>query len=146
MTKRLLILFLVFCSTITFGQTIDLNQLTGTWYCYKASQGTTDMTETYKDHYSTFNKDLTYIEERRYYYNTYTCTYTVDKKSNTISFNGGKSVTKYPKAKVPMKDLVQYYGQQDEIIVLLDKENLIILLKKGGELQGDTKLFYRRDK
>ena len=125
---------------------IDLNQLTGTWYCYKATQGTTDMTEMYKDHYSTFQADLKYIEERRYYFNTYSCTYIIDKKTKTISFKGGISTTKYPNAKVPMKDLVQSFGKQKEIIVTLDKDNLVILLKKAGELQGDTKLFYRRDK
>ncbi|MES2679277.1 MAG: hypothetical protein V4635_05300 [Bacteroidota bacterium] len=137
---------LTFCWTIFSGQTIDFNQLTGTWYCYKATQGATDMTEIYRDHYSTFNPDLTYIEERRYYYNTYTCTYKLDKKTKTIAFQGGVSTTKYPNARVPMQDLVQYFGIQNEIIVSLDKDNLVVLLKKGGELQGDTKLFYRRGK
>ena len=104
------------------------------------------MTEMYKDHYSTFQADLKYIEERRYYFNTYSCTYSIDKKTKTISFKGGISTTKYPNAKVTMKDLVQSFGKQNEVIVTLDKDNLVILLKKGGELKGDTKLFYRRDK
>ncbi len=146
MIKKLLLIFLTFSSTIILGQTIDFYQLTATWYCYKASQGTIDMTETYRDHYSTFNSDLTYTEERRYYFNIYTCTYKLDKKTKTISFQGGVSTTKYPNAKVPMKDLIQKFGKESEIIVSLDKGNLVILLKKGGELQADTKLFYRRDK
>jgi hypothetical protein len=104
------------------------------------------MTESYKDHYSTFKTDSSYIEERRYYYNTYTCSYKLDKKTKTISFKGGVSVTKFPKAKIPMNDQVDKLGKENEYILSLDKNNLILLLKKGGELQGDTKLFYRRDK
>jgi hypothetical protein len=145
-TKKIHILLLSLCSTIVFGQAIDFNQLNGTWYCYKATQGTTDMTDMYKDHYATFKADFKYIEERRYYYNTYSGIYKLDKTSKQISFKNMVSVTKFPKAKVPMKDQIDKYGKESEFIFSLDKDNLVILLKKGGELQGDTKLFYRRDK
>ena len=104
------------------------------------------MTESYKDHYAIFKADLSYIEERRYYFNTYSGIYSLNKKNNTISFKGMVERTKYPDAKTPMKDLVQSYGKENEYVVSLDKDNLVILLKKGGELQGDTKLFYRRNK
>lgn len=146
--KYILTFLLAIIAFTSFSQTTDLSQLTGTWLCYKATQGKTDMTETYKDHYATFKPDSTYIEERRYYYNTTTGVYHLDKKTKTLSFRKLVNTTKYPDAKVKMDDLVMDITQQNEIITSLDKDNLVILLRgtPNTELQVDTYLYYKRQK
>lgn len=146
--KYSLTFFLTILALTSFSQTIDLKQLTGTWLCYKATQGKTDVTESYRDHYATFKPDSTYIEERRYYYNTTKGVYHLDKKSKTLSFRKLVNTTKYPDAKVKMDDLVMNITQQNEIITSLDKDNLVILLKgtPNTELQVDTYLYYKRKK
>ena len=146
--KYTLTFLLAIIAFTSFSQTIDLSQLTGTWLCYKAKQGKIDMTEMYKDHYATFKPDSTYIEERRYYYNTTKGIYHLDKKTQTLSFRKLVNTTKYPDAKVKMDDLVMDITQQNEIITSLDKDNLVILLKgtPNTELSVDTYLHYKRQK
>ena len=65
--KYTLTLLLSFAALTTFSQIIDYSLLPGTWSCYKTSEATRDLTESYKNHYATFKTDSSYIEERRYY-------------------------------------------------------------------------------
>lgn len=144
--KYTLTYLLAIIAFTSFSQTIDLSQLTGTWLCYKGTQGNTDMSGTYKGHFATFKPDSTYIEERRYSYNTTKGVYHFDKNTNTLSFSNLVNTTKYPDAKVKMDDLVMSITQHSEIITSLDKDNLVILLKgtPDTELQVDTYLYYKR--
>lgn len=146
--KYILTLLLAIIALESFSQTIDLSRLKGRWLCYKATQGRTDLTETYKDHYATFKPDSTYIEERRYYYNTTKGVYHLDKKTKKISFSELVNTTKYPDAKVKMDDLTVNITKQNEIITSLDKDDLIILLigSPNTELQVGTYLYYKRQK
>lgn len=147
MKYTLIFIFAIIAFT-SFSQTIDLNELPGTWLCYKATQRKVDMTEYYKDHYATFKSDSTYIEERQYYFNTTKGVYHLDKKTKTLSFKKLVNTTKYPNAKVKMDDLMIDITQQNEIITSLDKDNLVILLKgtPNTELPVDTYLYYKRQK
>lgn len=146
--KYLITLFLALFSFACFSQTVDLKQLTGTWLCYKATQGKKDITESYKDHYATFKSDSTYIEERRYYYNTTKGVYHLDKTNKTLSFGKLINTTRYLDAKVKMDDLVLDITQPNKIITSLDKDNLVVLLKgkSNSELIEDTYLYYTREK
>ncbi|OFX19335.1 MAG: hypothetical protein A2033_13685 [Bacteroidetes bacterium GWA2_31_9] len=147
MKNFLTFLFIIIALT-SFSQTINFNLLTGTWICYKATQeNKTDVTEDYKNCYKTFKQDLTYIEEMREVNTTTKGTYVLDKKNKKISFKNLITTTKYPDAKVKMDDLVfKDEWHQDQIIVSLDKDTLVILLKKqsDSEIVSDTKVFYRR--
>lgn len=145
-TKLTIILSLLFYSV--FSQKINFDLLAGTWLCYKATQGSKDVTESYKEHYAMFKSDSTYIEERRYNFNTIKGKYHLDKKNKIISYENMISTTKYPNAKTKMNDLIMSVNLDNEIIVSLDNENLIILLKgsQNKELNKDTKIYYKRQK
>lgn len=146
--KSILTYLITLLSFTSFSQTVDLTKLTGTWLCYKATQGKIDETESYRDHYATFGTDSTYIEERRYYYNTTKGIYHIDKRTKTLSFKKLVNTTKFPNAKVKMDDLIISDAKQNEIITSLDNDKLVILLKgtPNTELQVDTYLYYKRQK
>lgn len=96
----------------------------------------------------TFKIDSTYIEERRYYENTTSGTYILDKRNKKISYKNLVSTTKYTKTPVKIPDLVMAVGLQDSYIILLNKDNLILLLKKEDEIemQTDQKVYFKRIK
>ena len=140
----ILMLCLTLTGLTTFSQTIDFKLLIGTWHCYKRVPSA----DSVDDAYMTFKTDSTYIEERRYYENTTKGKYTLDRKNKKISYKNLISTTKFTKGKVKLPDQIMDVGLQDSYIVLLDKDNLIFLLRKQdeGELQSDQKVYFKRVK
>lgn len=146
--KYTLTFLLGFIALTIYAQTIDLNLLPGTWLCYKATQSDKkDVTEYYKGCNSTFKTDSTYLEEMGPN-STTKGAYILNKKNKTLTFKNLILTTKYPDGKVKINDLVMPIELQEKIIILLDKDNLVILLKKNpnSELQADTRVYYKRQK
>ena len=164
--KFTIILLLSLIVPNAFSQIADINLLQGSWICYKAELGKTDMTAVFKDTYATFNSDFTYIEEKKYefYYpcsgttkqtNTIEGTYAFDQTDKKLKFKNIINTTKYLNSKVKLDNFEYKDYMLDEIIVLLDKDNLVAFLgtEKIPELRtdskesyGGTKVYYKRQK
>jgi hypothetical protein len=143
--KYRITLLLSFTLTSAFSQSIDFSLLYGKWICYKATMDTTNVTDTYKGIIVTFNKDLTYIEDF-YPNNSTTGKYNLNIKTNQIILSNLVNRTKYPDAKFKVEDLVFKLPTETEIIISLDKNFLVVLLKgkPNTERINDIKLYYKR--
>ena len=124
---------------VSFGQTIDLNQLTGKWHSYKISQeGKKDSVD---DVFMTFKADSSYIEENKSDKVLVKGTYCLDRKNNQISFKDLFLMRKHP-----VGPIVKVYS---ETIISLDENNLMILVKPNvhiGDTQKDIKVYCKRVK
>ncbi|MCK6650504.1 MAG: hypothetical protein L6Q66_12675, partial [Bacteroidia bacterium] len=77
-----------------------------------------------------------------------TCIYSIDKTTLLISYKEMLQTTKYPDAKVPLKDLVQQ-GFKTPLKITKLTETEMILLDKENELSegpGDYYFYFKRIK
>lgn len=133
-------------------KSIDLTKLVGKWECIKATRTikskTEEVSKDYKPNFITYFADLKFTDDYPAGNTVITGIYSIDKTTLLISYKEMLQTTKYPDAKVPLKDLVQQ-GFKTPLKITKLTETEMILLDKENELSegpGDYYFYFKRIK
>lgn len=152
---KIIFLTITFLTTNqTVGQvsakSVDFTKLVGKWECIKATRTikgkTEDISKDYKPNFISYFADTKFTDEYPAGNTTISGNYSINKTTMLITYKEMTQTTKYPDAKVPMKDLIQQ-GFKVPLKIIKLTETEMTLLDKENELSegpGDYYFYFKK--